>query len=146
METFMERINSNGLQVDVIGVHHYGSTDVEAFQERMMTIYETYGRRPLLITELGVADWQAQSVATNRFKPEQVLSFMETILPWMEEQDWIIGYNWFSFSINDPRGTSSALHDNDGNLTTLGSFYGSFQGASFGYSTTTEGQLGKCVR
>mmetsp|Transcript_4477 Transcript_4477/g.8256 ORF Transcript_4477/g.8256 Transcript_4477/m.8256 type:complete len:332 (-) Transcript_4477:541-1536(-) len=128
MEAFMNNIENNpGWWVDVIGVHHYGGPSADVFQQRMRTIYEKYGRRPVLITELGVADWQAKTVETNKFKPETVLHFMQTVLPWMEEQEWLIGYCWFPFSIDNPCGTSSALFYNDGRLTRLGRYYSSFR-------------------
>jgi hypothetical protein len=41
----------------------------------------------------------------------------------MESQNWIAGYAWFSFGENEAVGTSSALFDLKGNLTTLGRFY-----------------------
>jgi hypothetical protein len=41
----------------------------------------------------------------------------------MEQQNWIAGYAWFSFEIDDPNGCSSALFDDDGNLTASGQFY-----------------------
>ena len=48
---------------------------------------------------------------------------MKDVLPWMESQNWIAGYAWFSFEMNEAVGTSSALFDLGGNLTTLGRFY-----------------------
>jgi hypothetical protein len=98
-----------------------------------------------LLTEFSVADWKATSVEDNRYSPEQVLAFLQKMLPWMEARDWILGYSWFSFDVDDPRGTSSALFANtifDGNvdwtdsnqtepvvleLTPLGEFYAQFQ-------------------
>jgi hypothetical protein len=41
------------------------------------------------------------------------------------EQDWIAGYSWFSFKSSSPAGTSSALFDENGNITTLGRYYAS---------------------
>lgn len=128
MTTFMEMANEKKLQIDIIGVHHYGAPNVQAFQDRMKTIYKSYGGRPLLLTELGVADWQATSVEDNRYSPEQVLVFMEMILPWMQAQDWIVGYSWFSFDIDNLYGTSSALFDSNNELTPLGKYYVSFTG------------------
>jgi hypothetical protein len=126
MTTFMAQVNKKKLRIDVIGVHHYGSASVQAFQTRMQRIYEWYGGRPLLITELAVADWKAKSVKENRFKPTDVLQFMQMILPWMEAQEWIVGYAWFSFEIDNPQGTSSALFDLENHLTQLGRYYASF--------------------
>ena len=48
---------------------------------------------------------------------------MKEVLPWMEKQNWIAGYAWFSFGIEEAVGTSSTLFDKEGNLTTLGRFY-----------------------
>lgn len=126
MIDFMRSIDQNGLRVDVIGVHHYGGPNVEAFQKKMQNVYETY-RRPLLITEMAVADWEAKSVETNRHSPAKVLEFMQGVLPWMEAQEWIVGYCWFSFGIEDPHGTSSALFAANGvKPTELGRFYATF--------------------
>ena len=89
----------------------------------MIEVYEAYGRRPLLVSEFAVADWGAKSIEENSHSKESVLKFMKDVLPWMEKQNWIAGYAWFSFGINEAVGTSSTLFDRDGNLTTLGRFY-----------------------
>lgn len=99
------------------------STSPRAFKERMIQVYEAYGRRPLLISEFAVADWGAKAVAQNQHSPESVLEFMKDVLPWMEKQNWIAGSCWFSFGIDEAVGTSSALFDKEGDLTTLGRFY-----------------------
>lgn len=128
MQTFMEKVNKKKMQVDIIGVHHYGAPNVIAFQERMRTVYKSYGGRPLLITEMGVADWNAKSIEDNRYSPARVLEFMEMVLPWMEAQEWIIGYAWFPFQVDNVHGTSSALFDLENELTPLGRYYQSFLG------------------
>ena len=91
----------------------------------MVQVYEAYGRRPLLISEFAVADWGAKTVDQNSHSPEEVLKFMKNVLPWMEKQNWIAGYSWFSFGMHEAVGTSSALFDKNGKLTTLGKFYSS---------------------
>jgi hypothetical protein len=127
MINFMNVVEKLHLRVDIIGVHYYGCPNVQVFQTRMQKIYETYGRRPILITEFGVADWQAKSVTENRFTTMQVLTFMEAVLPWIESQDWILGYNWFPFNITSPPGTSSALWNEHGHLTAVGKYYSLFR-------------------
>jgi len=104
-------------------VHWYGGPSPTAFKQRMVEIYKAYGERPLLITEFALADWGAKTPQQNSIKREDVLAFMKDVLPWMERQNWIAGYAWFSFEIDDPNGTSSALFDGDGNLTASGRFY-----------------------
>jgi hypothetical protein len=124
MRDFMKEADKRRYRVDYIGVHWYGGTNAESFKVKLKRIHEKYGRRPLLITEFAPADWKTGGdIHKHKHKPEAVLAFMKEILPWMEQQDWIAGYSWFSFKIDSPQGTSSALFDIDGNLTACGKFY-----------------------
>lgn len=124
MRDFMKEADKKGYRVDYIGVHWYGGTDAAGFKAKMKKIYEKYGKRPLLITEFAPADWKTGGdITKHKHKPEAVLKFMKEVLPWMEEQEWIAGYSWFSFNIDSPQGTSSALFDKEGNLTACGRFY-----------------------
>jgi Glycosyl hydrolase catalytic core len=114
-------------RVDWIGVHWYGSTaNFDAFVNRLTRIYNLYNRqRPLLVTEFAIADFGAATIADNKNTKAQVLAFMKKALPWMEAQDWIVGYAWFSFGITGARGYSSALFNEVGELTALGRYYAS---------------------
>ena len=123
MVDFMREADRLGYRVDYIGVHWYGGTDAADFKAKMRRIYEKYGRRPLLITEFAPADWQAKTLAQNRMKSHLVLGFMKQVLPWLEKQDWVAGYAWFSFEHNEPFGYTSSLFDGKGNLTALGRYY-----------------------
>ena len=123
MRDFMREADKRNYRMDYIGVHWYGGASPRSFKERMIQVYEAYDRRPLLISEFAVADWGAKSVKGNTHSQESVLKFMKDVLPWMESQNWIAGYAWFSFEMNEAVGTSSALFDLEGNLTTLGRFY-----------------------
>ena len=123
MRDFMKVADQRGYRMDYIGVHWYGSPSPTAFKRRMIEVYKAYGERPLLITEFAVADWSAKSPNENSLKREDVLAFMKDVLPWMEKQNWIAGYAWFSFEIDDPNGSGSALFDKAGNLTATGRFY-----------------------
>ena len=111
--------------MDYIGVHWYGDTGAHSFKAKLASIYERYGRRPLLVSEFSPADWGAKTLADNNHSREDVLEFMKIVVPWMEQQEWIAGYAWFSFEYNQAVGTSSALFDRAGNLTPLGRFYAS---------------------
>jgi hypothetical protein len=124
MRDFIKEADKRGYRVDYIGVHWYGGTDAAGFKAKMKRIYEKYGKRPLLITEFAPADWKTGGdIKKHKHKPDAVLAFMKDVLPWMEQQDWITGYSWFSFKIDAPEGTSSALFDEAGNLTACGEFY-----------------------
>jgi Glycosyl hydrolase catalytic core len=113
-----------GHHMDWVGVHWYGGADFSGFCNRMKVIYEKY-KKPLILTEFAAADWQAKTTAENRFSHTDVLKFMKKALPWLEEQDWIAGYAWFSFELTCPHGTCSALFDKAGKLTGLGRYYAS---------------------
>ena len=126
MQNFMEQVDEKGLRVDAIGVHDYGGGNAAALQAKLRRIHQMY-RRPLLITEFAVADWKAKQVSENRHSPKKVLTFLQQMLPWLEAQDWIIGYCWFSFRPTSAAGCSSALFDEAGNLTELGECYANFQ-------------------
>lgn len=124
MPTFMREADRRGLRIDYIGTHGYPGPNAGAFKVKLERIYQKYGKRPLLITEFGVADWgTGGDIRKNRYKQAQVLAFMKEILPWMERQDWIAGYAWFPFSIDSPTGTCSALFDSNNKLTALGRYY-----------------------
>ncbi len=126
MRDFMREVDRRGYRVDYIGVHWYGGTSVPAFQAKLLRIYEMYGRRPLLVTEFAPADWRTGGdPERNRHSPAAVLAFAKEALPWMEAQDWIAGYAWFSFGMHAAQGYTSALFHTDGTLTALGRYYAS---------------------
>ena len=52
MIDFMREADRLGYRVDYVGVHWYGGTDAADFKAKMRRIYEKYGRRPLMMTEL----------------------------------------------------------------------------------------------
>ena len=126
MKNFMAGAEEKGYRVDYIGVHSYGGTSAENFKAKLKRTYEMYGGRPLLITEFAPADWNTKGdFSKNRMTTAKVLAFAKEVLPWMEEQDWIAGYAWFSFGIDSPVGYTSSLFYADGSLTALGRYYAS---------------------
>lgn len=125
LEEFMGKVDELGYRVDFICVHSYGGTNAEAFKQNLKNTYDKY-KRPILVTEFAVADWEAEKVNENRHKEENVIAFMKEVLPWMEDQGFILGYSWFSFSQTDPHGTTSALFDKNGYLTKLGRIYAAY--------------------
>jgi len=88
MEKFMAlsdslNCSSSRPRVDYVGVHWYGGPDVEAFQSKMTGYYDMYGKRPLVVTEFAIADWEAKTVQDNRFSRQVVLDFMKEVIPWV---------------------------------------------------------------
>jgi hypothetical protein len=126
MKGFMSAVEKQQLRLDFICVHWYGPADAAQFKKKITHIYQMYGKRyPLLVTEFATADWSARSMEANQYSHHQVLAFMKQVLPWLEATPWIMGYAWFPFDKTLPVGTSSALFECDGSLTTLGRLYAS---------------------
>jgi Glycosyl hydrolase catalytic core len=122
MKQFMWKAQNLCLRVDYVGVHWYKAPNFAAFKTYMTHIYQTY-KKPLMITEFAVADWNAKTVQENRYSQSMVLNFMKEALPWLERTPWIAGYAWFNFPQSRAVGTSSALYDANGQLTTVGRYY-----------------------
>ena len=122
MRDFFEIAEQKNLRVDFVAVHSYGGLDAEALLRRLEKVHAEFAR-PLWITEFAVGDWQANSVAENRHRPEQIAEFMQEALPALEAADYVDRYAWFSaLSTNKALGTS-ALIDANGELTPLGEIY-----------------------
>ncbi|PWD98915.1 glycosyl hydrolase [Marinilabilia rubra] len=126
MQEFMQRADENGLRVDFVCVHWYGGVNPDGLLNKLEEVYDLYGK-PIWITEFAPADWDATTPEENRHSPEEVMSFMQTVLPKLEDLGYLQRYAWFSFNQDSPQGTSSALFDEDGNLTALGEFYANFE-------------------
>jgi len=122
MVEFMQRAKELNLRIDFIAIHHYGGINRSNLLNKLKETYENYDQRPIWITEFAVADWNASSPQTNIYSDAEVISFLNETLPVLDEIDWLHRYAWFS-------GTqaplySSALYDDDANLTTVGQVYG----------------------
>mgnify|MGYP006272759269 CR=1 FL=1 len=122
MGNFMKQVEENNLRVDYIAIHWYGPPNAENFIQMLRKIYYLYDR-PIWITEFAVADWQANSIADNRYSKEQVLDFMKTVLPQLDKLPFVYRYSWFNGKPNGRVLGNSVLFDENDELTELGHFY-----------------------
>lgn len=123
---FLDSTIAEKKRVDFICVHMYVGTDDNGFVQTLQDLYNKY-HLPIWITEFATADWNAGTKAANIYTPEQVLAFMQRLLPKLEGLSYVQRYSWFS---GDPTGAnlwSSALIDAKGNLTALGSWYANYK-------------------
>jgi hypothetical protein len=125
MKAFMKEVDRRGYRVDFIAVHSYMGMDSQHFLRRLGKIHQLYNK-PLWITEFAVADWEARVDKANIYSPEHVSDFMETVVPKLEQLDYIERYAWFSSPVVVPSLAPSALFRPDGTLTSLGNLYASF--------------------
>lgn len=122
MKQFMAGVEERKLRVDFICMHSYTGPNAEGFVKRVEAVHAMFGR-PVWITEFAVGDWEAKSPETNRHKPEKILTFMQELLPMLEQMDIVERYAWFPAGQDNRALGTSALFDKDGKLTPLGECY-----------------------
>ena len=125
MTEFMSGAKKNNLRVDFITVHWYGSAkqagDFLSYLARIHTLYN----KPIWITEFCPADWQAKEGHKNMNSPQQVASFMRSVIPALKRTPYIERFAWFSADATSPKLGTAALFNADGTLTDLGKIYSS---------------------
>jgi len=122
---FMRGAAVRKYRVDFIAVHSYGSDNVPAFLAGLARVHEKF-QRPLWITELGVADWDARDHKPGCYSPADVKKFMAAAIPALEKLDYVERYAWFPAAQSNRLLGASALFDEAGNLTDLGRLYATF--------------------
>ena len=120
MTDFMQKAEALNLRIDFVAVHSYGGSNVLNFINNLKQAHELYNR-PLWITEFAVADWNATSPENNRYSEAQVIDFMQDATSALNDIEWVHRYAWFDGK-NAPLYTS-ALFDEEANITTLGQVY-----------------------
>lgn len=125
---FMSRATEENLRIDFVSVHIYDVSDVDIFVQKLEDVFEKYGK-PIWITEFALRDWRADNNNPNRYSEEDVLLFMQQLLPRLEELDFVHRYAWFDTSPNNPNyeklRTADLITENN-QLTSLGAYYSSF--------------------
>lgn len=124
MTQFMAGVAAQSLRVDYIGVHIYQPNTASLFTDPVKNVYEKWGKK-VWITEFGVRDDNATSVATNKYTPAQMLSFAQALLPELEKMEAVDRYAWFNAGLDMKGLWPCALIDANGLPTALGDYYGS---------------------
>jgi len=122
MRAFMKGVAEKNLRVDFVSVHDYGGLNVDGLMNRLEAVHEEY-QRPLWITELGVGDWEAKTRAENRYQPDEIVKFLEQLLPRLDQCEFIERYAWFPAKPDNAALGPCALFNEDGSLTPVGQAY-----------------------
>ncbi|MEN1678131.1 MAG: glycosyl hydrolase [Planctomycetota bacterium] len=122
MKQFMAGVEKKKLRVDSVAVHSYGGPSAPILMRRLQNVYKMFGR-PLWITEFAVGDWKAKSVEENKHSTGSVEAFMRQVLPALERARFVERYAWFSAAPSSRALGTSALVDDEGELTRLGKLY-----------------------
>jgi hypothetical protein len=122
MKAFMNGIRARGLRVDFVAAHSYGGPNADALMKRLTAVHEMFGK-PIWITEFGVGDWQAKTRAENRYRPEQIVDFVQKLLPQLDACPFVERYAWFPAKPDSAPLGPCALFNEDGTLTPVGEAY-----------------------
>jgi hypothetical protein len=85
--------------IDFVNIHWYDSaSNVAYFKSHVTSAYAAGGNRPVWITE-----FQASGSAAEQ------QTFLETVLPWLDEQDFVERYAYFGVFDGDLISSGTAL-------------------------------------
>ena len=121
LKEFVDRLG--GLEaggIDFIVIHYY-SPDVEDFKRYVLAASETFGGRPLWITEFSCTTWDPQRQASE----SEVISFMKEALPWLDKHPSVERYAWFGAmrEVGDEVGRANGLQRGGEALSEAGKVY-----------------------
>ena len=119
---FMTAAKAGNLRIDFIAVHWYAPPNVTSFLNELDTLYKQYNL-PIWITEFAVADWTATTA--SKFSVDDVTAFMKAVVPELNKRPYIERFAWKTRVTSDINMGTSALFNDDGSLTSLGSVYAS---------------------
>ncbi|MDH6309548.1 hypothetical protein M2451_001914 [Dysgonomonas sp. PFB1-18] len=126
MVQFMDAAIARGLRVDYVGVHIYQPNTASLFTNPISNIYARWGKK-VWLTEFGVRDENTGGDPTkNRYTREQILAFMEVLIPQLESMEAVERYAWFSASPTMAGLWPCGLINADGSLTINGQYYSNF--------------------
>lgn len=125
MVEFMKEAEKRKLRVDFITVHWYGTAEPGPFLAHLAKVHKLYNR-PIWITEFAVADWNATEAKPVKYTQQQVVKFMERLLPQLNKLDYVERYSWFNCKTKSAKMGTSALFNEDGSLTEVGKVYSTY--------------------
>ncbi len=101
MREFMNKAEANNLRIDFVAIHIYNKNVAANFLALIEEVYQAYGK-PIWITEFAVRDMDATISVPNKYSEAYVLSFMNQVLPALDELDYVKRYSWFDPNSNNP--------------------------------------------
>lgn len=120
--TGLQNIN---MSPDIVAIHWYAPPNSINFLKLLDKIYDKY-KKPIWITEMCVADWNATYDTPEKYKTSDIQQFMGDVIKGMNTRDYIERFSWKTRPQNDIFMGNGALLDINNNLTDLGRYYASF--------------------
>lgn len=107
-------------QVDFVCVHWYAPPSVDSFLKQIDAVWAKY-QKPIWVTEFAVADWSGKF--QGGFDVALVQQFMKDACAGLNARDYVERYTWKTRGVSDANMGTSALFNDDGSLTALGTIY-----------------------
>jgi len=111
-------------EVNVVATHIYQQPHVGTWLTKVDELYAKYGK-PVWVTETCVHDFSATATVPNRYSREEVNDFILGIWEGAASRPWLERIAWHTRVITDPVGTTGALFNTDGSLTSTGVLWAS---------------------
>jgi hypothetical protein len=117
-----------GYTPDFIALHWYAGLDNKGggggtdFLTWIDNIYAKY-KKPIWITEMCVADWDATASNPEKYTTQQIQAFMTQVVAGMNQRPYVERFSWKTRPVSDINMGNGALIANDGSLTQLGQYY-----------------------
>ena len=126
---FLDQALELGLKIDYIALHGYTENyEVNAYLNRLNNRFATlerYGK------QIWLKEFSVRSIGNETNTPDNVLTFMQAVLPELENYDWIFRYAWFSAfestTYFDRQEDSILFNSTTLELTPLGDYYRSIE-------------------
>jgi len=81
----------SGCTIDFVPIHWYsGSGEAAYFKEQVANATAVAGGKPVWVTEFGCTDGSDSDIS----------SFLEEVMPWMDEQSYVERYSYFMAATN----------------------------------------------
>lgn len=118
--SWLEQFVTLGGTFDFVCVHWYAPPNAVSFLAQIDAIWAKY-KKPIWVTEFAVADWSGKF--PGGFPPSLVESFMKDACAGLDAREHVERYTWKTRSTSDSKMGTSALFNDDGSLTALGTIY-----------------------
>ena len=111
-------------EVNFVATHIYQQPHVGTWLTKVDELWEKYGK-PVWVTETCVHDFDATTVANNRYSRQAVNDFIVGIWEGAASRPWLERIAWHTRAVTDPVGTTGAIFNTDGTLTSTGQLWAS---------------------
>jgi len=118
-------LSQANMTLDFIALHWYAPPDADGFLKWIDAIYAKY-QKPIWITEMCPADWQAGTPgqpAFERYTVQDIQTFMDAVVAGMNSRSYVERFCWKTRPTTDINMGNGALIALDGTLTPLGQHY-----------------------